>query len=93
MMNKFWEKNPNQSSQIGLFASGLALGGIIGAGMALLLAPHSGDEVRSLISEKSIELKDQLSGKVNQVHDQVDSARQQIESRQRSINDQAFGSS
>ena len=55
------------SAQWGMFASGLALGGIIGAGVALLLAPHSGEETRSLISETSSGLKDQISGKVNEV--------------------------
>lgn len=57
----------DMSAQWGLFASGLALGGIIGAGVALLLAPHSGEETRSLIGEKSSGLKDQISGKVNEV--------------------------
>jgi gas vesicle protein len=61
----------NSNAQWGMFASGLALGTIIGVGVALLLAPHSGEETRSMIGEKSTDLKDQISGKVNEVTEEV----------------------
>jgi gas vesicle protein len=61
----------NSNSPWGMFASGLALGTIIGVGVALLLAPHSGEETRAMIGEKSTDLKDQISGKVNEVTDEV----------------------
>ena len=44
----------------GAFVSGLIIGGLVGAATALLLAPQSGDETRTMIREKSIELKDQV---------------------------------
>ena len=41
-----------------LFFAGLVTGGVLGAGMALLLAPQSGLETRLQIRNKSLELKD-----------------------------------
>jgi gas vesicle protein len=41
-----------------LFFAGLVMGGLVGAGLALLLAPQSGEETRSQIRDKSFELKD-----------------------------------
>jgi gas vesicle protein len=42
----------------GSFVSGLLMGGIIGAAVALLMAPQSGEETRKLIRERGIELRD-----------------------------------
>ncbi|MEX2160291.1 MAG: YtxH domain-containing protein [Anaerolineales bacterium] len=42
----------------GSFFSGFLMGGIIGAAVALLMAPFSGEETRKLIREKGIELRD-----------------------------------
>ena len=41
-----------------LFFVGLITGGLVGAGVALLLTPQSGEETRSQIRDKSVELKD-----------------------------------
>lgn len=42
----------------GSFLAGLFIGGVVGAGVALLLAPQSGEETRLQIRDKSFELKD-----------------------------------
>lgn len=39
------------------FLAGLLLGGIVGAAIALLLAPQSGEQTREEIRERAIELK------------------------------------
>ena len=74
---------------MGVFASGLALGGIIGAGVALLLAPRSGEEVRSMIGDRSNDIMSQLGSKVSDVRDaaqqQVDSARQQLDEKRQAL--------
>lgn len=44
--------------EFGSFLVGFIVGGLAGAVTALLLAPQSGEETRTLIKEKSIELKD-----------------------------------
>jgi gas vesicle protein len=48
----------SDTEDVGTFLSGLIIGGLIGAAVALLLAPQSGEETRDLIRDKSIELKD-----------------------------------
>lgn len=48
----------SDTEDVGSFLSGLIIGGLIGAAVALLLAPQSGEETRVLIRDKSIELKD-----------------------------------
>ncbi len=47
------ERNP-----IGAFLVGLVVGGVSAAAAALLLAPQSGEETRTIIKDKSIELRD-----------------------------------
>jgi gas vesicle protein len=42
----------------GDFLAGFILGGLVGAAVALLLAPQPGEETRSLLRERGIELKD-----------------------------------
>ncbi|HAF62329.1 MAG TPA: hypothetical protein DCK95_08385 [Anaerolineaceae bacterium] len=51
----------------GSFLSGLIVGGVTGAIVALLLAPQSGEETRKQIKEKSVELHDQASTYVDEV--------------------------
>ena len=46
---------------IGTFFAGFLIGGLVGAAVALLLAPQSGEETRAIIRDKSIELKDKAS--------------------------------
>ena len=48
----------NQNSG-GSFFAGLVIGGLVGASLALLLAPQSGEETRGQIKDKSLELKDE----------------------------------
>jgi gas vesicle protein len=45
----------------GMFLIGFVVGGVAGAVAALLLAPQSGEETRTLIKDKSIELRDMAS--------------------------------
>jgi gas vesicle protein len=47
------DRNP-----IGAFMVGFLVGGVSAAITALLLAPQSGEETRTLIKDKSIELRD-----------------------------------
>jgi gas vesicle protein len=53
------------------FLIGFIMGGLIGAAVALLYAPQSGEETRAAIRDKSIELKDQASEQAAQLRDQA----------------------
>ena len=45
------------NNELGAFLAGFFIGGLVGAAVALLTAPQSGEETRKYISDKSIELK------------------------------------
>jgi len=51
----------DNNSDFGAFLAGFVIGGLVGAATALLLAPQSGEETRTIIRDKSIELKDKAS--------------------------------
>jgi gas vesicle protein len=42
------------------FFAGMMIGGLVGATVAILLAPVSGEEVRSQLQERSIRLRDDI---------------------------------
>jgi gas vesicle protein len=47
----------DNDNDLGSFVAGFLIGGLIGAGVALLLAPQSGEETREMLRERGIELK------------------------------------
>jgi gas vesicle protein len=56
----------------GTFLAGFLVGGLVGAGVALLLAPQSGEETRTLIKDKSIELRDKAAVTAEKTRIKVD---------------------
>ena len=42
------------------FITGIFMGGVVGAMVAILLAPASGEEIREQLQERSIRLKDDI---------------------------------
>ncbi|MEY3151358.1 MAG: hypothetical protein RL635_243 [Chloroflexota bacterium] len=48
----------NNSSDSGAFVVGFIVGGLVGAAVALLLAPQTGEETRSDLMRKGIELRE-----------------------------------
>lgn len=62
----------NNNSDFGAFLSGFVLGGLVGAAVALLLAPQSGEETRTYIREKGIELKDYAETSATEVRTQAE---------------------
>ena len=51
----------DSSGDLGSFLSGFIIGGLVGAAVALMLAPQSGEETRTILKEKGIELKDRAA--------------------------------
>ena len=58
----------------GAFLVGFIVGGVSGAIAALLLAPQSGEETRTLIKDKTIELRDQASTTIEESLDKAEKA-------------------
>ena len=80
-------RQENQRDQLGEHTSrvkpvmsGLLIGGLIGAGTALLFAPKSGEQTRSDIQQKTIELRDRTADSVKDAVSQVKSKTRQVSS-------------
>lgn len=65
----------------GEFFAGLIIGGLVGAAVAVLLAPQSGEETRAQLRDKSLEFKDRAEEGVLE-------ARQQAQKQLASLQDQ-----
>jgi gas vesicle protein len=63
---------------IGMLFVGLLLGGLTGAVVALLFAPQSGAETRTLIKDKSIELRDKAQETAEQARARTDEVVRQL---------------
>lgn len=66
------------------FFAGLVIGGLVGATLALLLAPQSGEETRAQIRDKSIEYK-------GRAEEGYMSARQAVEGQIANLQEQMAG--
>lgn len=54
-----------KNGEFGAFLSGFLMGALVGGAIALLLAPMSGEETRTMIMDKSIELKEKTKDGVS----------------------------
>lgn len=48
----------SDNNDFGSFLAGFVIGGLVGAAVALLLAPQSGEQTRTVIKERGIVLRD-----------------------------------
>ena len=62
----------SERDDFGAFLVGFIVGGLTGAVTALLFAPQSGDETRTLIKDKAIELRDQTSETVSETFEKAE---------------------
>jgi gas vesicle protein len=63
-----------ERDDFGAFLLGFVVGGLTGAVAALLLAPQSGEETRTVIKEKAIELRDKASETVDEAYARAEAA-------------------
>jgi gas vesicle protein len=61
------------------FTAGLLIGALLGAGVALLFAPQSGEETRRLIRRKAKHLADEARDRYEDVRHRVRAARRRAE--------------
>ncbi len=73
----------SDSSDFGAFMTGLIIGGLVGAGASLLMAPQSGEETRELLRDRGIELRDRADEEVRELRkraeDTLSDMREQVE--------------
>lgn len=62
------------NNELGAFLAGFFIGGLVGAAVALLTAPQSGEETRKYIADKSIELKNTALEKAEQARARAEAA-------------------
>lgn len=63
----------DQAGQPGSIMAALFVGGLVGAGAMMLLAPRSGKETRAQIEHKTLELRDQTVESIKGAMEQVSS--------------------
>ena len=68
------------TSRVKPVISGLLIGGLLGAGTALLFAPKSGEQIREDIQHKTIELRDRTTDTVKDTVSQVKTKARQMTS-------------
>ena len=61
------------------FAAGLLIGALVGAGIALLFAPQSGEDTRRIIRKKARRIANQAQDRYEDVKDRIKKARQRAE--------------
>jgi gas vesicle protein len=55
------------------FLSGLILGAVVGAAVALLYAPQPGTETRRMVKEKALEVKEKAAKAASKIKESVSS--------------------
>jgi gas vesicle protein len=78
MKNTTQEYEEHKTNTAAPVVAGLVIGGLAGAGVALLLAPQSGKETRTQIQQKTMELRDRTAVTVDEAISQVKSKTQQL---------------
>lgn len=53
--------NNDRDSGFGAFLAGFIIGGLVGAAVAVVLAPQSGEETRSKLAERSVEWRNMVN--------------------------------
>jgi gas vesicle protein len=82
--------------EVSSFVTGFFIGALVGGATALLLAPQSGEETRTQIREKSIELREKAEATYTEALKQLEATTEEIRKRTEEISakvDQAVAQS
>ncbi len=77
-MGEHAQEHGYNGNRAGGFLAGLLMGGLVGAGAMLLVAPHSGEETRAVIREEGVEVRDRTAKNVEGAVAQVRGKARQI---------------
>lgn len=72
------ESNGNNSSPVSGYLTAVAIGALVGAGIALLYAPCSGKETRKLLKRRAGQLKDKASDAIEGAKETIQHAKEGI---------------
>jgi gas vesicle protein len=75
----------DRDNDFGAFLAGFVVGGLVGAAVALLLAPQTGEETRTLIHDRSIELKDKAVERAEEARVKAEAAAAEARARAEEI--------
>lgn len=64
----------SENKDFGAFLIGFLVGGLTGAAVSLLFAPQTGEETRTMIRDKAIELRDHTAETVEEARVQAEKA-------------------
>ena len=64
--------NENNGGEFGAFLAGFVIGGLVGAAAALILAPQSGSETRSKITDKGQDMREAGEQRMHQARESAD---------------------
>jgi len=78
----------DNDNDLGAFLSGFIIGGLVGAAVALLMAPQSGEETRTIIRERGIELKDKAVETAEDARARAEAAAADARARAEELNEQ-----
>lgn len=79
----------DSDNEIGSFLTGFIIGGLVGAAVALISAPQSGEETRAQIRERSIEIRDRAVENVEEVRHRAEEAGTQARHRAEELAEEA----
>jgi gas vesicle protein len=63
----------DNSNDLGAFLAGFVIGGLVGAAVALILTPQSGEETRRRLSDMSSDLRNAGQERIEQAREAADS--------------------
>jgi gas vesicle protein len=71
----------NNGGEIGAFFAGFLVGGLVGAAVALIMAPQSGEETRDQIRQKGIELQSKAGDTLTEARAKVEAVAADVKRR------------
>ncbi len=78
----------DNETDFGAYVAGFIIGGLVGAAAALLLAPQSGEETRTMIRDKSIEIKDKAAASAEEAYEKASAAMEDLRKRVDDLSEQ-----
>ena len=79
----------DKGGEFGSFVAGFLLGGLIGAGAALLLAPQSGEETREQIRQKGVDLQGKAEETMAEARQKVEAVTADVKRRAEDLQQQS----